>query len=68
MNFDSDYYDNEKRKIMEKNNKKKYNNEYYHTVRKKLQKIEKCRHYAKEYKGEDKTIIKIEEGKFTIEM
>ena len=34
----------------------------------KLQKIEKCRHYAKEYKGDNQIIIKIEEGKFTIEM
>ena len=68
MNLDSEYYDNEKKKIMEKNNKKKYNNEYYHAVRKKLQKIEKCRHYVKEYKGDNKINIKIEEGKFIIEM
>ena len=68
MNFDTEYYNNEKKKIMEKNSKKKYNNEYYHTVRKKLQKIEKCRQYAKEYKGDNKLIIKIEEGIFTIEM
>jgi len=68
MELNNEYYENEKRKIIERKNKKKYNKEYYNTVRKQLQIIEKCKIYVKEYKGDEPIKIIIEEGKFPIEM
>ena len=57
-----------KKKVFERRNKKKYNKEYYNNVRKKLQNIEKCKIYAKEYRTDETIKIQIEEGKFPIEM
>jgi hypothetical protein len=68
MNLNQEYYDKEKKKILSRKEKKKYNKEYYINVRKQLQNIEKCRIYVKEYKSDEELKITIEEGKFLIEM
>jgi hypothetical protein len=68
MELNNEYYENEKRKIIEKRNKKRYNKEYYNTVRKQLQNIEKCRIYVKEYRADETIKVIIEEGKFPLEI
>ncbi len=66
MELTDEYYE-EKKKVMKKD-KRRYNREYYNNVRKHIQKIERCKYFCKEYLGDERVEIKIEEGKFIIEL
>jgi len=58
-----------RRKIMEKNNKKSITDEYYqYSYGRNYKRLKSVDIMQKNTKETDKIIIKIEEGKFTIEM